>query len=85
MDDRTAIERCRKGDTEAFRHIVEQYQSQALGHAAAILGNRDDAMDAVQEAFIDAFQSLEVRPRPEIRANSNYYFRQIHHLRRWRN
>ena len=59
MDDRTAIERCRKGDTEAFRHIVEQYQSQALGHATAIVGNRDDAMDAVQEAFIDTFQSLE--------------------------
>ena len=59
MDDRTAIEKCRKGDTEAFRHIVEQYQSQALSHATAIVGNRDDALDAVQEAFIDAFQSLD--------------------------
>jgi RNA polymerase sigma-70 factor, ECF subfamily len=59
MNDRTAIERCRNGDTEAFRHIVEHYQSQALGHATAIVGNRDDAVDAVQEAFIDSFQSLE--------------------------
>ncbi|HEX6728534.1 MAG TPA: sigma-70 family RNA polymerase sigma factor [Pyrinomonadaceae bacterium] len=59
MNDRTAIKRCRNGDPEAFRHIVEQYQSQALGHATAIVGNRDDAMDAVQEAFIDTFQALE--------------------------
>jgi RNA polymerase sigma-70 factor (ECF subfamily) len=59
MDDRTAIERSREGDPEAFRHIVEHYQSQALSHATGIIGNRDDAMDAVQEAFIDAFQSLD--------------------------
>ncbi len=28
-------------------------------HAAAILGNREDAADAVQEAFVDAFKSLK--------------------------
>lgn len=59
MDDQTAIERCRKGDKEAFRHLVEHYQAEATGHAVAILGNREDAMDAVQEAFIDAFQALD--------------------------
>jgi len=58
MDDSTAIRMCRAGDRDAFRHIVERYQAQALGHAAAILGNRDDALDAVQEAFVDAFRSL---------------------------
>jgi RNA polymerase sigma-70 factor (ECF subfamily) len=59
MDDRDAIERCRAGDKEAFRHVVEHYQAQAIGHAMAILGNREDAMDAVQEAFIDTFQALD--------------------------
>jgi RNA polymerase sigma-70 factor, ECF subfamily len=58
MDDKAAIEKCRAGNTEAFRHIVESYQAEALGHAVAILGNREDAMDAVQDAFIDAFKSL---------------------------
>lgn len=58
MDDHAAIERCRRGDNEAFRHIVEHYQSEAIGHATAILGNHEDALDAVQEAFIDAFQAL---------------------------
>lgn len=59
MDDQTAIERCRTGDKEAFRHLVEHYQAEAIGHAVAILGNREDALDAVQEAFIDAFQALD--------------------------
>jgi RNA polymerase sigma-70 factor (ECF subfamily) len=57
MDDQAAIERCRAGDSEAFRHIVEHYQAEAIGHATAILGNREDALDAVQEAFIDAFKA----------------------------
>lgn len=59
MDDQTAIERCRAGDKEAFRHVVEHYQAEAIGHAVAILGNREDAMDAVQEAFIDSFRALD--------------------------
>ena len=58
MDDLTAIEKCRDGEREAFRFLVERYQKQAAGHAMAILGNREDALDAVQEAFLDAFQAL---------------------------
>ena len=59
MDDHAAIKRCKAGDNEAFRHIVEHYQAEAIGHATAILGNYEDALDAVQEAFIDAFQALD--------------------------
>ncbi len=59
MDDQTAIEKCMAGDSDAFRHVVEHYQAEAIGHATAILGNYEDALDAVQEAFIDAFQALD--------------------------
>lgn len=58
MDDTTAIENCIKGDKDAFRFLVERYQSQAVAHSLAILGSREDALDVVQEAFIDAFQAL---------------------------
>ena len=58
MDDAEAIKRCQQGDREAFRHLVERYQKRAVGHAVAILFDRDDAEDAVQEAFIDAFQAI---------------------------
>ncbi|HBR69309.1 MAG TPA: hypothetical protein DEA55_08050 [Rhodospirillaceae bacterium] len=59
MDDAAAIERCLNGEKDAYRHLVERYQKQAIAHAVAILGNREDALDVVQEAFIDAFRSLD--------------------------
>jgi RNA polymerase sigma-70 factor (ECF subfamily) len=59
MDDAAAIEKCLKGEKDAFRFLVERYQKQAVAHAVAILGNREDALDATQEAFIDAFGALE--------------------------
>ena len=59
MDDEISIEKCRNGDQEAFRHLVERYQRQAIGHATALLGTREDALDAAQEAFIDAFRALK--------------------------
>ena len=58
MDDAKVIEKIQKGEREAFRFLVERYQTQAVAHAVAILGNREDAQDAAQDAFIDAFQAL---------------------------
>lgn len=59
MDERAAIKNCLDGEKDAFRFLVESYQKQAVAHAVAILGNREDALDAVQEAFVDAFRSLK--------------------------
>jgi RNA polymerase sigma-70 factor, ECF subfamily len=58
MDDPVAIKRCKAGDKDAFRYLVERYQTEAIGHALAILADREDALDAVQEAFLDAYQAL---------------------------
>ncbi|HKE56296.1 MAG TPA: sigma-70 family RNA polymerase sigma factor [Pyrinomonadaceae bacterium] len=58
MNDAVAIEKCKAGDRDAFRHLVERYQAEALGHARAILADREDALDAVQESFLDAYQAL---------------------------
>ncbi len=58
MDDAEAIKKCQQDEREAFRHLVERYQKRAVGHAMTILLNRDDAEDAVQEAFIDAFKAI---------------------------
>jgi RNA polymerase sigma-70 factor, ECF subfamily len=59
MDDESAIEKCKNGEQDAFRYLVERYQRQAVSHATAILGNREDALDAAQEALIDAFRALQ--------------------------
>ncbi|HSE26443.1 MAG TPA: sigma-70 family RNA polymerase sigma factor [Pyrinomonadaceae bacterium] len=58
MDDPVAIKKCKAGDKDAFRYLVERYQIEAMGHALAILADREDALDAVQEAFLDAYQAL---------------------------
>lgn len=58
MEDEAAIRRCAAGEREAFRFLVERYQAEAIGHATGILGRRDDAPDAVQEAFLDAYRAL---------------------------
>ncbi len=58
-DDNASIDRCCSGDAQAFRPLVERYQNEAVGHALALVGNRDDALDAVQDAFLDAFRALE--------------------------
>ena len=57
--DEAAIRRCRTGQSDAFRLLVQRYQSEALAHALAILRNREDALDAVQDAFVDAYRALD--------------------------
>jgi len=56
--DLEAIRDCLAGKPESFEALVVRYQREAIGHALAILGRRDDALDAVQEAFLDAFRGL---------------------------
>ena len=57
--DLEAIRRCRDGDTDSFRALVERYEREAIAHARAILGSREDALDMVQEAFLDAYRALD--------------------------
>jgi len=53
------VRRARKGDAEAFRGIVEAY-SQPLWRAAfRVLGDTAAAEDAVQNAFLRAWRSLD--------------------------
>jgi RNA polymerase sigma-70 factor (ECF subfamily) len=59
MNDAEAIKRCQQGEPEAFRHLVASYQKRAIAHAVTILIDREDAEDAVQEAFIDAFRAID--------------------------
>jgi RNA polymerase sigma-70 factor (ECF subfamily) len=68
MDDQTAIEQCQAGNADAFRHIVEQYETEAMGHALAIVRHRQDAEDAVLEAFTKAFRAL-----PRFEAGRRFY------------
>src|SRR4051812_23128642 len=57
--DGEAIARVRSGDTEAFRYLVARYRRQYGRYAVSLAGDADSAADAMQEAFIRAWDSLD--------------------------
>jgi len=52
------IERFLAGDARGFEVLVERYRRQAYSIALGLTGNHDDAMDALQKAFIRAHRAL---------------------------
>jgi RNA polymerase sigma-70 factor (ECF subfamily) len=53
------IDRIRAGDREAFKDFVRAYQQKVFQLAYAFFGNREDAMDIVQETFLRLHQKLD--------------------------
>lgn len=47
------------GDQRAFSHLVERYAGAVYNQAYRMLGNAQDAEDAVQEIFLRAYTRLE--------------------------
>jgi len=58
MEEKQLIRSCLQGNEEDFKKIMDVYSPKTMAMAMNILGNRDDAEDACQEAFIQAYLSL---------------------------
>lgn len=58
MEEKELVERSKKGDEEAFRHLVEKYKSRVFNMALSITRNPENADDIAQEAFIRAYFGL---------------------------
>lgn len=58
-DDRELLSRLRKGDSGAYEELVRQNTGRLLAVTRRLLGNDEDARDAVQDAFISAFRALD--------------------------
>jgi RNA polymerase sigma-70 factor (ECF subfamily) len=52
------VHAARSGDVRAFAELVETYYPRCLRFAIHMLGNRDDAEEAVQDAFIRVHRAL---------------------------
>jgi RNA polymerase sigma-70 factor (ECF subfamily) len=78
----------RRGSKEAFESIVKMYMKKAYFIALGLVGNRDDAMELSQEAFILAYRNIR-----QLNPNRKFYpwFYQIlknvcfSHLRKTKN
>jgi RNA polymerase sigma-70 factor (ECF subfamily) len=57
-EDRLLIAECLAGRREAFGELVSRYQSRLYNAAIRLVDNPEDAADVVQDAFLNAFQSL---------------------------
>lgn len=57
--DADLVVRARAGDREAFAHLVARYRDRFVRYARHMLGNREDAEEAVQDALIRAYRALE--------------------------
>ncbi len=59
ISDLDLVAQCRRGDTSAFDVIAERYGHRLFHVAVRFLGNREDALDLCQEAFVRAYRSLD--------------------------
>lgn len=53
------IARAVGGDGDAFGELVEPYEQKVYGLAYRMCGNRDDAYDLAQEAFLKTYRALD--------------------------
>lgn len=56
--ERELIRKCRAGDSRFYEPLVRAYEPAGLRLAIAMMGNREDAYDALQDAFIKAYDAL---------------------------
>ncbi len=57
--DRALIEALRAGEPGAYEQLLRTHGGRLLAVARRLLGNEEDARDAVQEAFLNAFKSID--------------------------
>jgi RNA polymerase sigma-70 factor, ECF subfamily len=58
-DDLALVHASKRGDVGSFEELVKRYDRKLLRIAQHLLRNREDAEDAVQEAFLKAFLHLD--------------------------
>jgi RNA polymerase sigma-70 factor, ECF subfamily len=58
-DEHLLVAAAKKGDTAAFEELVHRYESKIFRLTKNITGNREDAEDAMQDAFLKAYAHLD--------------------------
>ena len=57
--DDALLDRLRRGEADAFEALVRREMPRLLATARRLLRSEEDAKDAVQEAFVSAFRSID--------------------------
>ena len=56
---KTAVQRARQGDRDAFGKLVRHYQRRVFLCALRVVLNEEDAHDVAQEAFVRAYRAID--------------------------
>ena len=56
--ERELLRKCQAGNSRFFEPIVRAYERPGMRIALGMMGNEDDAMDALQDAFVKTWRSL---------------------------
>ena len=59
VPDNIVVQQVKEGKAESFEILVERYQKQVYNIAYRFTGNRDDAYDLSQEAFLKAYRGIK--------------------------
>jgi RNA polymerase sigma-70 factor (ECF subfamily) len=65
MTDAEVVRQVLSGDSELFAVLVSRYGERYVRYATQMLGSREDAEEALQDAFVRAFRSLKNCEEPE--------------------
>ena len=74
VEDSALITKCLDGNAEAYGQLVDKYSARIINLAYAMLGDRHQAEDIAQDAFVRAFKGL---PRFERKAKFSSWLYQI--------
>jgi RNA polymerase sigma-70 factor (ECF subfamily) len=58
-DDKELMERCVKGDRQAFEALLVRYEKPVYNAAYRMLHNADDARDVTQTVFLKVYENLD--------------------------
>jgi RNA polymerase sigma-70 factor (ECF subfamily) len=65
MTDAAIVARIMSGDVDAYSLLVARYRPRLSRYALRMLGNREDAQEALQDAFIRAYRAIGRCDDPE--------------------
>ncbi|MEO0084792.1 MAG: sigma-70 family RNA polymerase sigma factor [candidate division WOR-3 bacterium] len=68
VTDTELVKRAQNGNIEAFEELVRRYEQKVYNIAYRMLGNEEDAKDALQETFLRVFRFLK-----KFKAESSFY------------
>ena len=66
--DHELVKRIQAGDSKAFRKLFDKYHRRAFAVAMGVVKNEDDALDAVQEAFVKVHKNIH-----KFQGSSSFY------------